>query len=85
MMPIQSHSNSQLANMSSSLQRLADRLRGDRNESRLLVHETLMTAFAVRADQRPTGDEGRALRRWMISRLRAGHGRMARAQAAAAI
>ncbi len=84
-MPIQSHSNSQLANLSDGLQRLADRLTTDRNESRLLVHETLMTAFAVRADRRPTGDHGRALRRWMVARLRAGHGRMARAHAAAAI
>lgn len=81
-MPIQSNSNSQLANLSGGLQRLADRLTTDRNESRLLVHETLMTAFAVRADQRPTGDQGRALRRWMVARLRAGHGRMTRTAAA---
>lgn len=73
-MPTQSHSNSQLAKLSNGLQRLADRLTSDRNESRLLVHETLMTGFAVRADQRPTGDQGRALRRWMVARLRAGHG-----------
>ena len=81
-MPIQSHSNSQLANLSSGLQRLADRLTTDRNESRLLVHETLMTAFAVRADLRPAGDQGRALRRWMVTRLRADHGRMTRLRTA---
>jgi len=46
------------------------------------VHDTLMTAFAVRADRRPTGDQGRALRRWMVTRLRADHGRMTRLRTA---
>ncbi len=44
---------------------------------------TPSTAFAARTDRYPQGDQGRALRLWMIARLRAG--RMAPEHAAATI
>jgi hypothetical protein len=72
MMVRESRSNFELVNLSETLHQLADRLRTDRNESRFLVHETLMTAFATPSDRRPAGDRGLALRRWMVARSRAG-------------
>ena len=72
MMVRESRSNFELVNLSETLHQLADQLRTDRNESRFLVHETLMTASAPPDDRRPAGDGGLALRRWMIARSRAG-------------
>jgi hypothetical protein len=80
--PIRSNYKTQPANLSSRLQGLFERLMNDRGE-RSPPPATPSTAFAARTDRYPQGDQGRALRLWMIARLRAG--RMAPEHAAATI
>lgn len=63
--------NTQLIAQARDLHPLADSLQPDRNASRFLVHETLMTALSLPDDERGTRERGRDLRRWMIAHLRA--------------
>ncbi len=61
----------QIVRLSRDLHRLAEGFQLDGNASRFLVHETLMSAFAMPADARSPADRESGLRLDMAARLRA--------------